>query len=309
MDDASSIGVSCLQYATSRRAASLADGASLALVAGLGRHGGGDHSFLSERTLQREQQQINYGIRMQFLAGMPSVNRHNPPGAYSMTKPVAFMDAQAAEAHAPQRRGEKAVLGGGGARPLASSSAPSGKSEQTPKTEPKVSKRAAKKQEETDALEKFVDAWKFDSRETGTSKRLQLLMARKEAVDDEKTAIMKAWRKVFQAGCWCVAARRMEGKRSAHLCARASPLTKNTRARPRGGRFWFNDITGESTVEIPNAAIERAVTAKEVLKKRTNRPSHDQPEEVVSHGTGAKVYDGRAFEDLMSQLERRQSFG
>ena len=51
------------------------------------------------------------------------------------------------------------------------------------------------------------------------------------------------------------------------------------------------------------------MTAKEVLKKRTNRPSHDQPEEVVSHGTGAKVYDGRAFEDLMSQLERRQSFG
>ena len=99
------------------------------------------------------------------------------------------------------------------------------------------------------------------------------------------------------------------GKRSAHLCARASPLTKNTRARPRGARFWFNDITGESTVELPNAAIERAVTAKEVLKKRTNRPSHDQPEEVVSHGTGAKVYDGRAFEDLMSQLERRQSFG
>ena len=96
-----------------------------------------------------------------------------------------------------------------------------------------VSKYAAKKQEESDALEKFVDAWKFDSRETGTSKRLQLLMARKEAVDDEKTAIMQAWRKVFQAGCW----------------------------------FWFNDITGESTVEMPNTSVERAVTAKEIFQK------------------------------------------
>ena len=60
---------------------------------------------------------------------------------------------------------------------------------------------------------------------------------------------------------------------------------------------------------MPNTSVERAVTAKEIFKKRTNRPSRDQPEEVISHGTGAKVYDGRAFQDLMSQLERRQSFG
>ena len=164
--------------------ASLADDASLASSLGSVDTAGDDHSFLSERTLQREQQQINYGIRMQFLAGMPSVNRHNPPGTYSMTKPVAFMTRKQAKHMRRNGEARKAVLGGGGARPLASSSAPSGKSEETPKTEPKVSKRAAKKQEETDALEKFVDAWKFDSRETGTSKRLQLLMARNHLTID-----------------------------------------------------------------------------------------------------------------------------
>ena len=236
MDDASSIGgfmPPVRDLAASD--ASLADDASLASSLGSVDTAGDDHSFLSERTLQREQQQINYGIRMQFLAGMPSVNRHNPPGTYSMTKPVAFMTRKQAKHMRRNGEARKAVLGGGGARPLASSSAPSGKSEQTPMTEPKVSKRAAKKQEETDALEKFVDAWKFDSRETGTSKRLQLLMARKEAVDDEKTAIMKAWRKVFQAGCWCVAARANGGGSEAPTCVRVRAHSPKTRARVRAG--------------------------------------------------------------------------
>ena len=48
--------------------ASLADDASLASSLGSVDTAGDDHSFLSERTLQREQQQINYGIRMQSVS-------------------------------------------------------------------------------------------------------------------------------------------------------------------------------------------------------------------------------------------------
>ena len=88
MDDASSIGASC-PYALAASDASLADDASLSSL---------DRptprpattAAPAESTLQ-QQQQINYGIRMQFIAGTPSINRHNPPGTYSMTKPLAFM--------------------------------------------------------------------------------------------------------------------------------------------------------------------------------------------------------------------------
>ena len=97
--------------------ASLADDASLSSLGSVDTEAGDDRSFLSESTLQREQQQINYGIRMQFIAGTPSINRHNPPGTYSMTKPLAFMTRK--QAKQMRRNGEmmRAGLSAGGGRP------------------------------------------------------------------------------------------------------------------------------------------------------------------------------------------------
>ena len=82
-------------------------------------------------------------------------------------------------------------------------------------------------------------------------------------------AIANAWRKEFQAGC----------------------------------SFWYNDITGESTIDIPSDSLEKAVNAKKIMLKKTLK-HHQEEEEEVSHGTGAQVYNGRDFEDFMAELER-----
>ena len=130
-----------------------------------------------------------------------------------------------------------------------------------------MSKYAAKKQEESDAP-RSSSTWSL-TRGRRAHRRLQLLMARKEAVDDEKTAIMQAWRKF--------------SRRAAGSGSTTSPENRSSRCRTR-----------------PSSGRLR----RKIFKKRTNSRATTAGRGHL-HGTGAKVYDGRAFRTLCPNERRR----